>query len=162
MERLQLKNPASPKNPRSAFLRLTAAIVSIALIFLFTPVHADEVAAPSQPETTPVAKPHDELDCNECHKSHSIVPPNQDSRSCIKCHEDQTGENSHPTGVVFEGEPPEGIPLSKDGKLTCNTCHILHETKDPERSLLRREFNDLCASCHFPEGKKKEEPAHSE
>jgi predicted CXXCH cytochrome family protein len=152
------------KSTGKAVIHLVTLIVSVAAIIslFFGPGLADEIGTPPPPEVPPVAKPHDELDCNECHKSHGMVPPNQDSRSCIKCHEDQTGEDSHPTGVVFEGEPPEGIPLSKDGKLTCNTCHILHETKNPERSLLRREFNDLCASCHFPNGKRRETPDHSE
>jgi predicted CXXCH cytochrome family protein len=90
--------------------------------------------------------------CEDCHKPHSMVPPLENDKPCIGCHEDQTGENSHPTGVVYSGEaPPEKLPLSKDGKLTCSTCHILHKTDSPAPDLLRKTFNDLCKTCHYPD-----------
>jgi predicted CXXCH cytochrome family protein len=112
-------------------------------------------------DAAPVAKPHDELSCKDCHKSHSMVPPEENSEPCIKCHEDQTGKNSHPTGVTYKGEmPPEKLPLSKDGKLTCSTCHILHETESPVPALLRKKFNDLCKTCHYPDRHPKGHDSH--
>jgi predicted CXXCH cytochrome family protein len=96
-----------------------------------------------------------------------MIPPAQNSAPCVKCHEKETGKDSHPTGVDYEGTaPPEGLPLSKDKKLTCGTCHILHETgsPNPPAALMRKKFNELCTTCHYTgqEPKKDIPPTPSE
>lgn len=141
---------------------ITTISVLLCLACLRVPAEASEAVVPKESGAAPVAKPHEKLLCKDCHKSHGMVPPEENSRLCLKCHEDQAGDNSHPTGVVHEGEPPEGLPLSKDGKLICNTCHILHETKSPAPALLRKKFNDLCVICHFPDRKPEEKTSQSE
>ncbi len=142
-------------NRRILALCQSAAILSLLLLlpFLCMPAQAAGEVVAGQSETQPVAKPHEKLECKDCHKSHSMVPPEENSRPCLKCHKDQTGKDSHPTGVAHDGEPPEGLPLSKDHKLTCNTCHILHESESPAPALLRKKFNDLCRTCHYPRKK---------
>ena len=123
------------------------------------------VVVTDESEAPPIAKPHEELECKSCHKSHSMVLPEENSAPCIKCHENQTGKDSHPTGVDYEGAaPPEGLPLSKDDKLTCGTCHILHKTEapDPPRALLRKKFDKLCKTCHYPDKKSAGHPTHTE
>ena len=131
----------------------TAAGLALFLILPYRPVEAAETVK-RESEALPVAKPHEQLECKDCHKSHSMIPPARTGRPCVRCHEDQMGDDSHPTGVAPEGEVPEDLPLSLGGKITCITCHVLHETESHEtesraRSLLRKKFSDLCMSCHF-------------
>jgi len=42
---------------------------------------------------------------------------------------------------------PEWMPLSKEGKLVCYTCHDYHNRSGLKR-MLRVDYETLCASCH--------------
>lgn len=144
-------------------------LVGTLLLLLSCSGPSARIGAPAQPSNAendetaaPVAGAHQQLSCDDCHKSHTMIPPVQNDAPCIKCHDDQTGDNSHPTGVAHKGEPPEGLPLSKDGKLTCTTCHVLHETDSPAPVLLRMKFNDLCRACHYSDKPSEGHPKHSE
>ena len=109
-----------------------------------------------------VAKPHDDLSCKDCHGDHVTNSLDKTDRPCIKCHKDQTGKDSHPSGISHEGEAPKGLPLSKEGMITCYTCHILHETEVSTPGLLRKKFDDLCMSCHMPRHRPKDDSNASE
>ena len=144
-------------------LRLAAlAILSTCVIFA---TEARGVIITEESDAPPISMPHEKLECKSCHKSHSMLAPEESNAPCVDCHEKQTGKDSHPTGVAYEGaEPPGGLPLSKDNKLTCGTCHLLHKTEapDPPRALLRKKFNVLCKSCHYPDKKSEEPPTSAE
>ncbi|MBI5206783.1 MAG: hypothetical protein HY934_03235 [Candidatus Firestonebacteria bacterium] len=108
------------------------------------------------------ANPHLDLDCTECHaktpkrgvdtvKTVTFIE-NDFNSLCTKCHSSES--NIHPVGVKPPFPVPEYLPLSKDGKNNCVTCHDPH-AKDTANALLRG-FDDgryvmrtdLCYDCH--------------
>lgn len=157
-----MEKPAHRGGRKASALDRNSAIFPLLILLALLCISAQTVgaAATAPPEAVPVARPHDKLECEDCHGSHSMAPLLDNSQACLKCHDDQAGEDSHPTGVVHEGDPPEDLPLSKDGKLTCGTCHALHETESPAPALLRKKFNDLCMSCHYPNRNPKDHSPH--
>ncbi|MBI5206687.1 MAG: hypothetical protein HY934_02740 [Candidatus Firestonebacteria bacterium] len=106
--------------------------------------------------------PHDDLECTECH-SHTPVKGkdtiktvafvNDDfNKLCTNCHSEES--NIHPVGKVPPFKVPDYLPLDKQGRNTCVTCHYLHST-DVANSLLRGfqegryvERTDMCYDCH--------------
>lgn len=103
--------------------------------------------------------PHDfaEDDCLKCHLDPSDHPKamrTSISRMCEGCHRKVMRKSSHPV----ERSPrlvriPEDLPLS-NGKITCNTCHNVHEKRFSSFGLktyfLRRPAigREFCLSCH--------------
>jgi predicted CXXCH cytochrome family protein len=52
----------------------------------------------------------------------------------------------HPVGIVSVISP-EGLPLDRQNRITCNTCHDFRgNSADPNK--LRKPVPDLCMSCH--------------
>lgn len=145
---------------KASALDRNSAILPLLILLALLCISAQTVGATAPSETAPVAGPHDKLECEDCHAAHSMAPLLENSQACLECHDDQAGGDSHPTGVVHEGDPPEDLPLSKDGKLTCGTCHALHETESRAPALLRKKFNDLCMSCHYPDTNPKDHSPH--
>lgn len=127
-----------------------SSILILCLAVELSEVESAEEIAKREPTVNPVAKPHKDLSCEDCHIVHGAKLLVDTGQSCITCHEDQVGDDSHPTNVPHTGEPPAGLPLSKEGHITCYTCHVLHETKSPVARLLRKKFDVLCMTCHFP------------
>jgi len=125
---------------------IVACFFLVAAFILSTPEHIGA----KEKKVAPVAAPHEAQSCEDCHSVHGMKLLDDSGRSCLKCHEDAAGKDSHPTSIAHEGEPPEGLPLSKDGTITCYTCHVLHETTPVVDGLLRKEFDALCMTCHFP------------
>lgn len=66
---------------------------------------------------------------------------------CQKCHGGAKAPHQadHPVFVVPNGEIPSQFPLDTQGRLTCSTCHSMHET-DPV--LLRTGESWGCPECH--------------
>lgn len=88
-------------------------------------------------------------DCSKCHqdagkKPQALVKATIDDL-CLGCHAARKGKD-HPVGLVSK-VAPKGLPLDKESRLTCITCHEPHG-KQTVGSLLRMEFNSLCRSCH--------------
>lgn len=85
-------------------------------------------------------------DCLDCHKEKD----SKELRSginelCLKCHPLST-QRDHP--VDIKGSIiPDNLPLDREGKITCITCHEPHG-KTKEEKLLRMQFNTLCRECH--------------
>ncbi len=79
--------------------------------------------------------------CQRCHYP-DLKLTNGANAHCLECH--RLGHGSHPVDVVQKPPVPKDLPLLPGGKLACSTCH------DPHRKgrVLRKEFNDLCRSCH--------------
>lgn len=87
-------------------------------------------------------------DCSVCHKDVDKDPgalKADINQICLGCHE-KSKRNDHPIGLVPAIKPKE-LPLDKEGKITCVTCHEPHGWK-PYDKLLRMEFNSLCKACH--------------
>lgn len=84
--------------------------------------------------------------CNSCHVEEG--PPALKlgiNDTCVVCHPVHPGRD-HPVNVVSKSSPDK-LPLGKEEKITCNTCHEPHG-KDTSGKLLRMEFNKLCVVCH--------------
>jgi predicted CXXCH cytochrome family protein len=67
---------------------------------------------------------------------------------CMRCHYD--GPITHPVGVPNTKKKAPDLPLSADGKMTCNTCHFGHNGDNKFGVLLRKDNRrgGLCLSCH--------------
>ena len=97
--------------------------------------------------------PHDYNDRSNCSVCHKEEPPalNLDPiATCTKCHPGNVGNHPvsrHPLGQTPKINVPSFLPLSKDGKIVCFTCHDPHN-KSKSADLLRVDFTKLCASCH--------------
>jgi predicted CXXCH cytochrome family protein len=90
-------------------------------------------------------------ECSYCHVTSDKTGKMQLRASvpelCIECHPDRSGPKEHKIGIVPPVKVPE-LPLSKDGKITCITCHDPHG-KSGYPKLLRVRPSDLCLKCHF-------------
>jgi len=110
---------------------------------------------------TGAPNPHVSLACSSCHRE---IPEDtsylsavnslnmKPSELCMSCHPDYA--NIHPVDWKPSMSIPEYLPLDGEGKLTCTTCHRLHDP-NAEFQLLRGfldgEFQhrrDLCFACH--------------
>jgi predicted CXXCH cytochrome family protein len=67
---------------------------------------------------------------------------------CLRCHYD--GPISHPIGMPNSKKAAPDLPLGRDGKITCVTCHYGHSNQNPFGQLLRKNNRrgGLCLSCH--------------
>lgn len=101
------------------------------------------------------ANAHQTKECTVCHVSHNggaVKKPL--TELCVSCHPKLVLAGNHkveinPQYTVFQNVPltpvPQNIPLTKEGKITCITCHDQHSQKS---SMLRMEYMVLCNSCH--------------
>jgi predicted CXXCH cytochrome family protein len=67
---------------------------------------------------------------------------------CLRCHYD--GPITHRVGIPNTKIKAPELPLSRDGKITCVTCHYGHSNQNPFGVLLRKNNHrgGLCLSCH--------------
>jgi predicted CXXCH cytochrome family protein len=66
---------------------------------------------------------------------------------CTECHPDRTGREEHSIGIKPAGTMTNNLPLDKQGKITCTTCHAPHgEGGFPK--MLRKKADEICISCH--------------
>lgn len=56
--------------------------------------------------------------------------------TCLSCHGGKTPNDFEPKGV------------HGDNGVTCDTCHSIHGSKLPARSLLKQADSQLCVTCH--------------
>ena len=82
--------------------------------------------------------------CNDCHLRGMKLKDIPLNELCLECH--PTNASDHKLGVIPK-LLPKGLPLDKEGRITCLTCHEPHG-KGTAASLLRLEPNSLCVSCH--------------
>ena len=105
---------------------------------------------------------HDDIvmiGCLQCHErlpfaGHQIFFTETVNRACMECHQAHS-YFSHPIKVVPSMPVPADMPLDKDGKIACITCHTFHEgfinTEGRQKtSFLRRTMPGqlFCFSCH--------------
>lgn len=144
------------------------------------------------------ANPHEptgaaaDTTCAACHRhaaSHlpdaptrTVLPKDEDFvvdpvAMCVSCHDQDEREGSHPVGARPEFPVPADLPLDKDGRISCLTCHHNHGNIESDHQcasasaldrlfnrkhlrksyLLRRENirGELCKACHQTTATKK-------
>lgn len=111
------------------------AIIFIAVLIVFT--------AAAHSEGLPQIK----KDCGICHVSHmgGTLLKEPLSGLCIGCHSDRV-EADHAVDIVPSMDVG-GLPLDRDGRMTCATCHDPHDGRGME-AMLRVEPEELCGLCH--------------
>ena len=124
-------------------------ILFFTLLFLLNNSYGQaEVPAPVNPHN------YDKKDyCSSCHIAAEIPKLNHDViTTCVKCHPSSISNHPvsrHPISVnaSYKVNIPEWMPLSKEGKLVCYTCHDYHNRSGLKR-MLRVDYETLCTSCH--------------
>jgi predicted CXXCH cytochrome family protein len=88
-------------------------------------------------------------ECGFCHISHAgkgmLLLNESVNDLCLGCHPDKKGIGEHKIDIV-PSRQVEGLPLGRDGKITCITCHDPHLWSS--LNLLRIEPPELCLKCH--------------
>jgi predicted CXXCH cytochrome family protein len=130
--RLLNENCASRKRIVASAFRT----ILIVLTFCFLiPLNFSEAQVPDEHKT-----------CTLCHiEDGASVLKDGINETCIGCHPESPGRD-HPIGIVIKGIS-EKLPLDRENKITCITCHEPHG-KGTVGRLLRMEFNTLCMFCH--------------
>lgn len=89
-------------------------------------------------------------DCSICHIVNKGVPGvllRPLPELCTECHPDRTGGGEHAIGIKPSETMTKDLPLDKQGKITCTTCHAPHgEGGFP--NMLRKKTDEICISCH--------------
>ena len=90
-------------------------------------------------------------DCSICHVVHRgvagvlLIRPLPEL--CTECHPDRTGKGEHTIGIKPADTITNDLPLDKQWKITCTTCHAPHgEGGFPK--MLRKKADEICISCH--------------
>jgi predicted CXXCH cytochrome family protein len=106
--------------------------------------------------------------CKTCHTAHASAGPetlatavflrvrNDASQLCRMCHTDHTKGpelGTHPIGGMPWSVPDElvaaGAEVGPDPKrLTCQTCHTPHGSREEHLLVMGTESNQLCLTCH--------------
>lgn len=105
--------------------------------------------------------PHGREDSKACIVCHLSVPPEGSSPSkernlrfkgdivalCSSCHDGYRHMHPVKIAVAPDMKSPEELPLDKDGKITCITCHDVMQAAGVhrKRKLVGKE---LCLNCH--------------
>lgn len=97
-------------------------------------------ANPASAETTTTAHKV----CGDCHLRGTKLKDMPLNELCLGCH--PANATDHKLGVV-PTILPKGLPLDRENRITCITCHEPHG-RGTTANLLRLEQNILCISCH--------------
>ncbi|MCL5022589.1 MAG: cytochrome c3 family protein [Nitrospirae bacterium] len=92
----------------------------------------------------------DKHECGYCHVSSAggtdVRLKNPLAELCVGCHPERKSGSEHRVGL--SPSVKVDLPLTKDGKMTCVTCHDPH-SKGEYPKLLRVAPSALCLKCHF-------------
>lgn len=139
-----MRRPFRPLRPRLVQVALLLGLVALAVT----------VASPRAQSRT--KDPHNSA-CATCHAG--VPTPDAPavardiSQLCQKCHP-RPASNSHPVGMVPSMKVPDDLHLDWRGKMTCATCHDVHQQGTSGRArypvLLRRPQPgwNFCVACH--------------
>ncbi|MBI1810768.1 MAG: cytochrome c3 family protein [Nitrospirae bacterium] len=85
-------------------------------------------------------------ECTACHISSNGGPVKKPlTELCVGCHRERIETGEHKVDIIPRYQVPQNLPLTKDGKITCITCHDQHSA---EYMMLRFETMVLCNKCH--------------
>lgn len=116
-------------------MRQILFILIILIVSIFIPIMASHKTFALQTK-----------ECTVCHISHNGGPVKKPlTELCVTCHRERIQAGEHVVDIIPKYPVPQNLPLTKDGKLTCITCHDQH-SKEP--MMLRLEPMTLCNSCH--------------
>ena len=129
------------------------ALVALAMV-LAIPL---AVARATKPHAENVHRP--DAACVPCHgvdrpaleqdraAARTMLAPDLEER-CILCHGDEGP--SHHTGIQPKKSVPDNLPLSREGLITCSTCHFMHGEENRFGAFLRVDNSrgGLCLTCH--------------
>ncbi len=96
------------------------------------------------------AYPAGKHECGFCHFSEGKAAKGLKaplSALCLECHPERTNQSEHKVDIV-PSMTVAGLPLDREGKMTCITCHDPHG-KEGSPMLLRVTPSELCLKCHF-------------
>jgi predicted CXXCH cytochrome family protein len=113
----------------------TAALIGSIVMSLFSVLGNNSTAE---------AVPAGHAICTDCHLRGDNLKIKDINDLCSTCHPENI--NDHKLGVIPKSLP-KGLPLDKEQRVTCVTCHEPHG-KDTKAQLLRLEHNSLCIACH--------------
>lgn len=150
-----VKNPlyGAPRSGGARALKRVAAPLALILLAASVMFPVATPAAAEEIEGLVRSSPHDFGASHYCAVCHQGEPPalNLDPMAtCTKCHHGNMGNHPvsrHPLGMTPRMSVPAYLPLSKEGKMVCFTCHDPHNKSGIDK-MLRVTFKKLCASCH--------------
>ncbi|MBI5233655.1 MAG: cytochrome c3 family protein [Deltaproteobacteria bacterium] len=88
--------------------------------------------------------------CGVCHAAKMPELLHDSVTTCVKCHETNITNHPvtrHPIGKTVRINVPSPLPLTKDRKIVCTTCHEPHGQTDYPK-MLRAEYDGFCIRCH--------------
>lgn len=122
-----------------------AAALALLLGLVAALWHAGQPAARApHPEAMACAGCHVAGDAVTAEDAHRLTESQE--RLCAGCHEGAV-DLSHPSGIPASRPPPADLPLDRDGRVTCSTCHDVHASR-PGRLRSDRRGAEFCHSCH--------------
>jgi len=134
----------SSQNRRTARRLLGGGALGVALVLAMTMLKSQPV------------DPHNSA-CSSCHlgdaKTNGRNIAHDINRICLDCHA-RADSTSHPVGMVPSMKVPEDLHLDYRGRLSCATCHDVHQQGADGHArypaLLRRPQagRPFCAACH--------------
>jgi predicted CXXCH cytochrome family protein len=125
-------------------------------LLIFSIVLALALSAPAYAVDSseyPIGNPHAEGGEGNCSLCHTRRPPqliDDHVETCTNCHLGNIENHPvtrHPIDVAVEIMIPSPLPLTKQERIVCSTCHDPHD-EHGFRSLLRVEYHKLCVQCH--------------
>ncbi len=132
-------------------MKLGAAAAVMILSFCLVPLSGAQVVHGGPAEER----------CLDCHRGlpfrGRISLGDRTEATCRNCHKTYHGsaddKRSHPERVVPSMRVPQDMPLDREGKTTCVTCHTYHRGYEDGSGkklffLRRSEISVLCSSCH--------------
>lgn len=136
--------------------RRTVAVLAAAVALL---VAAQGVTAEKREKRG--VSPHGRKDRKSCGVCHISIPAEGTGQSrnaslkfggeivaiCSSCHEGYRHMHPVKIAVAPDMKSPEDLPLDKDGKITCITCHDVMEGAGVHRNR-RVVGRQLCLNCH--------------
>jgi predicted CXXCH cytochrome family protein len=91
-----------------------------------------------------------EGNCSVCHTQRPPQLIDDHVETCTNCHRGNIENHPvtrHPINVAVKIEIPTPLPLTKEKRLVCSTCHDPHDDNGFS-SMLRVEYHQLCIQCH--------------
>lgn len=132
---------------------LFAKPLVLTLMFLIVCIPLEARGSEEDNGASEIVNPHNFAVKNYCHFCHKAELPalNFDPvTTCTKCHSGNVDDHPvtrHPIGKPSRIIVPSVLPLTKDGRIVCYTCHDPHNRTGFPR-MLRVEYLRLCDSCH--------------
>ncbi len=101
----------------------------------------------------PIGNPHERRGEGKCYVCHTRRPPqliDDHVETCTNCHIGNIENHPvtrHPIDVAVKIDIPTPLPLTKERRIVCSTCHDPHD-EHGFSSLLRVQYHNLCVQCH--------------